>query len=415
MKNTTIGILVAGLILLASCGACSNNDVEKYIPPKPNPNDSVPNGGGDTVTNGKYRQRAKEQYDLVNQLFRKVPANQASLYKENMNDAAYSYLWAFDGAISGITALHKLGYDVNYEAMTDNFEKYYRPSAVFNIPGYGSSTNGTTGGGDRFYDDNSIIGIELVDAYKLTQKQKYLDRCAMIFAFIQTGLDDTMGEALWWSENQKGNSDKTECYKPTCANGFAANFLLNYYSICPSPSDKAAVLAFAKKLYTWTKATLQDPGDKTYWDEIHLSGINQYKWTYNSGIMISNGLLLYQITGEQQYLTHAKETAAGAYNYFVKARNGIALTYPASDPWFNTKLLKAYIEIEPYFPNVTNYIKVYISYIDHAYEHARMPNGLYYEDWTGAEPKRYTDLLHQVAVIESYGLIALYKGETAAD
>ncbi|MDR2449399.1 MAG: glycoside hydrolase family 76 protein [Prevotellaceae bacterium] len=405
MKNKIINLVFLSLIFFVACGS---NDTEPYIPPV-NPGNN--NGNEEKVV---FHKRAKEMYDVVNQLYRMTPSSTSSLYKETLDGSSYSFLWPFDGMISGITALHELGYDVNYEAMVDNYEKYYRArSGAVTVPGYGSSTNGTTGGGTRFYDDNSIVGIELVDAYKLTQQQKYLDRCAVVYAFLQSGLDNIMGEALWWNEDQRNQPGASDSNKPTCANGYAANFLLNYYSVCPQ-ANKAAVLSFAQKLYSWLKTNLQDPGDKTYWNDKNASGdINQTKWTYNSGVMVLNGILLYRITGQQQFLDDAKATATGAYNYFVKPRNGLTLSYPNHDPWFNAKLLKAYIELAPYFPAAEGYINTYINFINHGYDEARMSNGLFYEDWTGAAQGRYKDLLHQAAVIESYGLIALYKGETS--
>ena len=99
--------------------------------------------------------------------------------------------------------------------------------------------------------------------------------------------------------------------------------------------------------------------------------------------------------------------------------NGIGLAYPDHDPWFNTKLLRAYIDIAPYDPNVKQYIDVYANYINYAYEHARTQEGFFYEDWTGKDPsfancccgkdpKRASQLLRQDAVIESYAVLALY-------
>jgi hypothetical protein len=400
-------IFFSGIIAAFTLLVCAGNDTEKYVPPDPNNN----NNNTETV---RYHKRAKEMYDIVNPLYRITPANTSSLYREELGSNAYSFLWPFDGMISGVTALHKLGYEVDYEAMVDNYEKYYRASSgAVNIPGYGSSTNGATGGGTRFYDDNGIVGMELVEAYQLTQKQKYLDRCAVVYAFLQSGLDNIMGEALWWNEDQRNQPGTGDSNKPTCANGYAANFLLNYYHICP-PAEKAAVLSFAQKLYSWLKNNLQDPDDKTYWNDKNASGnINQTKWTYNSGIMVRNGIALFQITGQQQYLDDAKATATGAYNYFVKSRNGMALTYPDHDPWFNAKLLGAYIELAPFVPAADNYIKVYTDFIENGYAKARLGNGLFYEDWTGKEQGRYQNLLHQAAVIESYGLIALYNKETS--
>ena len=139
------------------------------------------------------------------------------------------------------------------------------------------------------------------------------------------------------------------------------------------------------------------------------------KWTYNTGAMISNGVRLYKITGEQTYLDSAIASSDGAYNYFVRPLNGLALAYPDHDPWFTTKLVRAFIDIEPYYKNAGNYIKTFINFLDYAYENARLSSGLFYEDWTGTDPKRAEQLLMQDAALESLGIIALYKGETVTE
>ena len=48
-------------------------------------------------------------------------------------------------------------------------------------------------------------------------------------------------------------------------------------------------------------------------------------------------------------------------------------------------------------------------------ENARLSSGLFYEDWTGTDPKRAEQLLMQDAALESLGIIALYKGETVTE
>lgn len=131
--------------------------------------------------------------------------------------------------------------------------------------------------------------------------------------------------------------------------------------------------------------------------------------------MISNGVRLYKITGEQTYLDSAIASSDGAYNYFVRPLNGLALAYPDHDPWFTTKLVRAFIDIEPYYKNAGNYIKTFINFLDYAYENARLSSGLFYEDWTGTDPKRAEQLLMQDAALESLGIIALYKGETVTE
>src|SRR5690606_24649505 len=102
--------------------------------------------------------------------------------------------------------------------IVDGFERYFRPTAHGNhIGGYGSSTDGRTGGGTRFYDDNSIIGINLIEAYHITQDMTYVERASRIVPFLESGMDDQLGGALWWNEDFRYNPSVPEANKPTCS------------------------------------------------------------------------------------------------------------------------------------------------------------------------------------------------------
>jgi hypothetical protein len=129
--------------------------------------------------------------------------------------------------------------------------------------------------------------------------------------------------------------------------------------------------------------------------------------------MIAAGVRLYKITGETHYLNEAKATADGAFNYFARSRNGIPLCYPLNDPWFTIKLIRAYIELEPYHTACSRYITTFVADLERAWNKARGDNGLFLEDWSGVKsnPARDKSLLMQDAVLESLGAIALYKGE----
>ena len=358
-----------------------------------------------------YSTRAKELYDLIRPKFLITSGACSGLYREEYDKTQQSYLWPFDAWLSAVTELHKLGHNVNYASEVANAQRYYTTGTGYPIviPAYGSATNGASGSGTRFYDDNAIIGMNLVEAYRLSGNTILLDYCRQIVAFLKTGEDSHLGGAMWWNEAQKNsNSTDPNHNKPTCSNGYGVCFLLEYYTVCPQ-SERADVLSFARRLYTWLYANLRDPADNTYWNAVQASGaVQTTKWTYNSGIMIKNGVLLYQITNESQYLDHAKATATGSYNHFVRfdANAGI-FAYPNRDPWFNTKLLTAYITIAPYMPQAKDYINTYIDFADYGYKNSRTADGLFYEGWVG-NTGRYQMLLMQAAAIESYGAIARY-------
>lgn len=405
---------VSSIMLLAAC----DNSKEDWTPG----NNNGSGDGKEPVTEEKvvWHKRAKETYDAIVRCYRITSGTAAGLFNENYpkgsGDGAASFLWPYDGLVAGVSTLHKLGYEVGYKDMVDRFEAYYRQRGVLNVGGYGSSTDGKNGGGDRFFDDNAIIGIELVEAYELLKDPKYLERCAQIVKFYKAGIDNTMGRALWWCEsniNQPGNDSSN---KPACANGFATWFLMRYYEVCPE-AEKAEVLALAKDLYKWLYDNLRDPGDNLYWNSKGADGsINTTKWTYNSGAMIAGGVRLYEVTGETRYLNEAKATAKSSYDYYVRSRNGIPLCYPTNDPWFTIQMIKSYIELEPYDKSfVAKAMEVFIANLDNAWAKGRMANGLFYEDWTGVKvnPDRDKGLLMQAAAVESLGVVALYKDEKA--
>lgn len=399
MKKT---LLLFGIILwMLSC----DDGSEPY-----NPNPPVkPIEHKDTI---KCYSRAKEVFDLINQYYRLSNG----LYKENYpsqgNDPDYSYAWPYFSLVDASVTLSQIGYNVDLNSMADTYEKYFQSGRNGNnVPGYCAATNGTYGLGTRFYDDNSVMGLTLVEIYKITKEKRFLDRASKVVEFLRSGQDDLLGGAIWWNEDEKNILNNGNSNKPACSNGYATLFLLEYYTVCPE-TEKSSVFSFAKSEYEWLKSTLRDPSDNCYFNDINTSGnINTTKWTYNTGVMIQNGVRLYLLTGNKSYLDDAIASAEGSYDRFVKSRNDIALTYPDSDPWFNTKLLRGYIDLAPYYKNADNYIEVYYNFINNAYKNARTDHGFFYEDWTGANPKRYYSLLMQDAVVESYGALSIYKKE----
>ena len=409
LKNLTILLVLT----LCSCApaSCDDPSKEKYTP-----GGNGGGGGGKQTETVVWHQRAFETYQAIERLYGISSGATAGFYNENYpkgaGDLSASYLWPYDGLMSGLALLNKLGYDVNYKAKIDQYQAYWRNSGVRNIGGYGSTTDGRNGGSDRFYDDNSIIGINLVEAYKQLGDEVYLERCSKIVDFLADGEDNVFGGALWWCESNINRPGDGNSNKPACANGYAQWFLLSYYDVCPE-TEKARVLALAKRLYAWEYANLRDPEDNVYWNDKGADGnIHTTKWTYNSGAMIAAGTRLYHITGEKHYLDEAKATADGAYNYYVRSRSGIALCYPLNDPWFTVKLVRAYMELEPDYSNCSRYIEVFVSNLEKAWTAGRKENGLFYENWTGvANADRDKSLLMQDAALESLGAVAIYKKE----
>lgn len=407
-KMINIAGLISALVLAVSVQACDAS--KEPIPPSKG---LRPDGGGGTGTTELWHERAYQTYQVVERYY----GNQWTLYNENYpkqkGDGDASFLWPYDGMISGLALLNKLGYDVNYAAKVENYDTFYWSNSGPQGQSAGAYSSGPGGYGERYYDDNSIVGINLVEAYNQLHDAKYLQRCAKIVNFLKTGLDNTFGGGLWWCEQQINKPDQSAegSNKPACANGFAQWFLLSYYEVCPE-SEKAEVLSLAKSLYQWVYNTLRDT-DNVYLNDKGADGkLHSTKWAYNSGAMIAAGHRLYKITGEQHYLEEAITTADAAYNYFVRPRGTIPLSYPLNDPWFTIKLIHAYIELLPDHAACAGYLDMFVSNLKRAWLNGRQTNGLWYEDWSGvSNAGRDCSLLMQAAAIDALATVALYKGE----
>ena len=401
-KMITIAGFISALVLGLSVQSCDAS-MEPLLPSK----GVRENGGGETSAETWHR-KAFETYIAVEKYY----GNQWGLYNENYpkqkGDGDASFLWPYDGMISALANLNRLGYDVNYAEKVEKYEMYV--SGTMTPAGYSSSAGGW---GERYYDDNSIVGINLVEAYNQLGKPEYLERCARIVKFLKSGKDDTFGGGLWWCEQLINQPDKSAkgSNKPACANGFAQWFLLGYYEICPE-GEKAEVLALAKELYTWVYGTLRDSDDVYLNDKGADGKIHSTKWAYNSAAMIIAGQRLARITGEHHYLDEAIATADAAYDYFVRPRGDIPLSYPLNDPWFTVKLIHAYIELIPDHAPAAGYVDMFVSNLKRAWLKGRQSNGLWYEDWSGvANVERDCSLLMQAAAIDALSTVALYKNE----
>lgn len=180
-----------------------------------------------------YAARGYEVFELVQEYYKT-----GNLYRENFpvqsGDGTYSFLWPYNCLTTGAAFLTDLEYDVDYKTLIDGLSYYWMESnGQHQVAGYGSSTDGTAGRADRFYDDNSIVGISLLEAYERLNDEAYLNRAGQIVDFLKSGKDDIFGGGIWWNESLKNVAGNESSNKPACANGYAVQFLLKYYEVCP--------------------------------------------------------------------------------------------------------------------------------------------------------------------------------------
>lgn len=402
MKNNMYykSIFLVLAITFSGFAGCSDISIEDQMVDPTEENDS------DGEEGLSHKEKAKETYDMIQRLY-----TVDNLYKENHPEQAgenkYSYLWPYVGMLTAGNVLYELGYD---EAILrkefDGLEAYYDDRE--NLPTYQAypiSEMST----DHYYDDSSIVAMELIDAYKLTNDPFFLERAIKVTEFIMSGEDTRMGGGLYWFEGVSTDcTSGPNCMKAANTSAYAAFVASEMFKLTDNPE----YLSFAERVYDWTYNTMRDRADNLYWNDVNLGTgeVATRKWTYNAGMMIMSGVNLYEITAEESYLEESIATARSAFSYFTTVVND-QLFFPSNDPWFNVELMTAFIELSAYDSTSKDYVEVFIRNADYAWEHARNEEGQFYEDWTGNSQGRYYWLLHQAALIEAYGRASLFLNE----
>ncbi|WP_295122998.1 glycoside hydrolase family 76 protein [uncultured Chitinophaga sp.] len=332
-------------------------------------------------------------------------------YPTQPGDPRYAYLWPYSAMFTGATLLKQMGYN---DAVT---EGYYSSTLtgmdsykdVSRTPAAYQSVPLSEGQADRFYDDNAITGIDMLEAFHLTGDQQLLANAKLCYTFCASAESPEAGGGLYWNEGVANNPDHPDYMKATNVTALSATLALQLYQ----QDKQEAYLTSAKRWYSWVKQYMLDPVDKGFWNSVSIKdgSINYAKWTYNSGAMIQNAALLFKITGDQTYLADAKAWAQGAYNIFTREVPNQGRFYVPHDPWFTAVLLRGYLELHTVDP-VTTYIDTLVSNVDYAWQHARLPDTFqFYEDWSGSDLGRYHSLLTQVAMVEIYARISIWKKE----
>ena len=179
-------------------------------------------------------------------------------------------------------------------------------------------------------------------------------------------------------------------------------------------TNDAAYLENGKDIYKWTKSKLQDPSDYLYWDCIKTSGkIETSKFSYNSGLMMQAAVLLYNATGEEQYLTDAKLLAEACYNYFFEnfISNSSGEQFRIlkdGSRWFNAIMVRGFLELNKVESNGTYMIAIRKS-VDHAWKYTRdAETGLFFKQFSGNDiTDNPGDILAQGAMVELFAKLAV--------
>ena len=309
-----------------------------------------------------------------------------------------SFLWPDSAMVSGCVTLYKTSGNKKYKKLMDKqikpgLDLYWdttrQPECYQSYPAF-------AGQNDRYYDDNDWVAIDFCDYYAVTKNKEYLKKAIALHDYIYSGWSDELGGGIYWCEQKKES-------KNTCSNAPATVLCMKLYKLT---KDKK-YLDQAMATYQWTRDNLRDPSDFVYWDNKNLQGkIGYAKYTYNSGQMIQAGVLLYEETGDEQYLRDAQQTAAGTDALFrTKADKKDPTVKVHKDmAWFNVILFRGLKALYKIDKNPT-YVDAMVENALHAWENYRDENRLLGRDWSGHNKEQYKWLLDNACLIEFFAEI----------
>ncbi|MFF7365499.1 glycoside hydrolase family 76 protein [Streptomyces sp. NPDC008125] len=273
---------------------------------------------------------------------------------------------------------------------------------------YWNAAGGTTGlagydsypvaphgdGGDMFYDDNEWVGLAKSQLHLQTGDRAALRRAEEIFALVESGWDSDAEHpapgGVFWTQ-----ADWNHC-RNTVSNMPGAQLGLRLHQI----TGTSRYLASSRRFYDWTNTHLRTP-EGLYWDNLDLTGsVDRTVWSYNQGVPVGVGVLLYEATRDRTYLDRATRTAEAAYEHFVTG--GRLSTQPV---FFNSIFFKNLLLLE----SVTGgsvYRRAMADYADHIWSERRdSSTGLMRFDDSGT-----TQAIEQAAAVQIFAVLAWPRG-----
>lgn len=314
----------------------------------------------------------------------------------------FSYLWPFSQAFAATVSMANvaklpIAFAPELHARLIGLRSYLdtnnsgAPEGTFtsSLAAFDGTVAAPTGpGGAKYYDDNDWIGIELARIYKKTRNPGALGYAEGIIAFEMAGYSTDATLACPGGIPFSNSAENTD--RNTITTGPAAELSVQLYKI----TGNVAYLQFAETAYNWVRTCLLQPNG-LYADHIRPHGVlDTTFWSYNQGVMIGAGTLLYQATGNSAYLFQARQTAQAAREYFTPQRLG------EENPFFPSVYFRniLYLDSVTHDPPGPKLAQVYV---DYAWSHLRLGDNLFV-----AGSPASAQLLYQAAIVQIYALLS---------
>ncbi|PQV63517.1 Glycosyl hydrolase family 76 [Abditibacterium utsteinense] len=353
-------------------------------------------GAAGLPARANYRAKAIEATDFIQRAFYD---QNAGLYRPaipvDKKGLPYEVMWGNGVQFSALTGAVKwepARYRPALDAFTKGLNRYWDKDAPF--PGF-DAYFASRDNDDKYYDDNQWLVIGFVEANAVTKNQNYLKWAREAHDFSLSGWDEKLGGGVYWHEQDKKS-------KNTCSNAPAIVSALALYEATGNKSD----LEWATKDYNWTCTHLQD-ADGLFWDNISLEGkVQDWKFTYNTALMIRANLGLWRATKDPKYLAEARRVSDASLQKWVNPQSGAF----ADDARFNHLLAEAFLQTFEATRDI-KYLNAVRRNADFGYRQVRdVRDGGYFNKWNaGNRPdSEHKILIENASVARLFWLLTPY-------
>lgn len=299
-------------------------------------------------------------------------------------------VWDFACALAGLEDAAQLpsgSADLAYvRTLATNLSAYWDAQAP--VPGYAPSVH-PSASTTKYFDDNAWVGLDLVEAYRLTKDPSFLSQAEAVFRYEESGWDPNGGGIYWNDQHITRN---------TPSNAPVAELGSYLYML----THQSSYLDWAERIYHWEVQTLVNPTTGEVLDHIDPSGhINTAYWTYNQGTVIGSSVLLYEVTHQPSYLRQAEKTASYTLQHGVQA-NGVFVAQPQFNGILADNLELLYqVTHNPAIPAAI------ARNAASALTHDRNAEGLFGSNWAGPVPSPNVPILTDSGAIRLLAVNAI--------
>ena len=345
------------------------------------------------ITGETFEQWGKETLSVIESTF----GRSDGLYGHKVNENWADFAWGQGIMFGANVAAAKIDPSYIPKAEKQALEIYSTYRCYYK--GYWGLNASRYNCGDRYYDDNAWIAYASLEMHDILKDSdgyhdEYLDWAREILIFCMSGEnspDSTPDGGISWHENK-------EKVASVCATAptIVSNLLVYKYTGIQSYLDDGL------RLYNWLI------NSNLRYDRWIFHENNEGPLGYQTSVIAKAAVLLFEFTGEEEFLLQAQTMASSMEGEFINPYTG-ALNQHGK--WGGHDMTNAYVDLYHVDGN-TYWLDVAARYLEFLYINCIDPeSGLYPEVWNNTTSGDYSaGLIDTASVARSFLTMALTEG-----